>query len=258
MNEIPFVSLLVEMFSFIGGVSLLVGACWADLRRGPFEWRLLSEQIYQIGTRSLPLVVVTAVASGMVMTLQFGIGLQKFGGIPYIPKLVSLSILREMGPIFTSLMIAARVGAGIASEVGSMVVTQQVDAMRALGTSHLQKIVIPRVFATLITLPLLTAIANLIGIFGALMIGRYELNLDPAFFFQKALPANRIADFVTGFGKTYFFAFIIATVSCYYGLSVKEGTKEVGIVTTKAVVTTSILVLVGDFFLTKLFWVFER
>jgi phospholipid/cholesterol/gamma-HCH transport system permease protein len=155
-------------------------------------------------------------------------------------------------------MIAARVGAGIASEVGSMVVTQQVDAMRALGTSPIRKIVVPRVLATLITLPILSTLANIVGIVGAVIIGRTELNLDTGFFIQKVLSTLRLTDYYSGFGKTVVFSIMISVIACYYGLNVKEGAKEVGISTTKAVVTTSIVIFVGDFFLTKLFWVMER
>ena len=130
--------------------------------------------------------------------------------------------------------------------------------MRALGTSPIGKIVNPRVLATFVALPLLTVMADIVGIFGALVIGRTELNVDANFFIEKAIRTNQIVDFTVGWGKTFFFAFMIATVACYYGLNVKEGTKEVGIVTTKAVVTTSILILVSDFFLTKLFWLVEK
>ena len=219
---------------------------------------LLSEQLFQIGTRSLPLVLVTALSTGMVMSLQFGIGLEKFGGGPYVPKIVSLSILREMGPVFTSIMIAARVGAGIASEIGSMVVTQQIDAIRALGTSPIQKIVIPRVLACLIALPLLAAMANIIGICGAGIIGVTELNLNLEFFFQTVMSSLKMKDFFAGFGKTIFFSLFISLSACYFGLNVKEGAKEVGIATTKTVVYSCILILVGDFFLTKLFWMVEQ
>jgi phospholipid/cholesterol/gamma-HCH transport system permease protein len=251
-------NLLQRAFFFAGGLGLLVRDCYRDLVHGRFEFKLFVDQLYQIGSRSMPLIFITALTSGMVMTLQFGIGLGKFGGNPYVPKIVALSILREMGPIFSSLMLAARVGAGIASEVGSMVVTQQIDAMRALGTSPIGKIVNPRLLATFIALPLLTVLSNIVGIFGALLIGMYELRIDPNFFFEKAIRANQIIDFAVGEGKTFFFAFMIAIIACYYGLNVKEGTKEVGIVTTKAVVTSSIFILVSDFFLTKLFWIFER
>ncbi len=258
MTTPAFLSLFYAALEILGGVGFLVKDFFHEGLRGKIETHLLIEQIYQIGSRSFPLIALTAVCEGMVMTLQFGFSLSKFGGQPYIPKIVSLSILREMGPVFTSLMIAARVGAGIASEVGSMVVTQQVDAMRALGTSPIKKIVVPRVLATTITLPILASLANVIGILGAIVIGKSELRLDSGFFIQKVLSTIVLSDFYSGIGKTVVFGILISFVACYYGLNVKEGAKEVGISTTKAVVTTSILILIGDFFLTKLFWIIEH
>lgn len=260
MNNIalPFSVFLIELLHFIGGVGLLSRDVLRELFKGRFYWRLLIEQIYQIGMRSLPLIIITSVSIGMVMSLQFGMGLEKFGGKLYVPKLLAVTILREMGPVFTSLMLAARVGAGIASEIGSMVVTQQVDAIRALGTSPIKKIVIPRVLACLITLPILVSISNVVGNAGGLLVGALELNLDPNFYLLKVMSTSSIQDYLSGFGKTFFFALFIAIPSCYFGLTVKNGTKEVGIATTKAVVGSSILILVGDFFLSKLFWIFEK
>ncbi|MNT36670.1 putative phospholipid ABC transporter permease protein MlaE [compost metagenome] len=221
-------------------------------------WGLLVEQIYQIGLRSLPLIMITAISTGMVMSLQFGMGLEKFGGKLYIPKLLAVIILREMGPVFTSLMLAARVGAGIASEIGSMVVTQQVDAIRALGTSPIKRIVIPRVLACLITLPILVALGNIVGNAGGLIVGAVELNLDPNFYLQKVMTTSNVQDYLSGFGKTFFFSLFISIPSCYFGLKVANGTKEVGIATTNAVVVSSIMILIGDFFLSKLFWIVEK
>lgn len=240
---------------FLGGFAVLCRQMVRELLHPPMEWRLLFEQIHHIGAKSLPLILITAISTGMVMTLQFGIGLAKFGGQPYVPKIVSLSILREMGPVFTSLMVAARVGAGMASEIGSMVVTQQIDAIRALGTSPIRKIVIPRVIGCLICLPLLATLANMIGIIGGLIVGISELKLDGEFYMLKVTTTLTMNDYLSGMGKCLFFAFFISVTSCYYGLNVKEGTKEVGLATTKAVVVSSILILVGDFFLTKLFFI---
>ncbi len=257
MTSPPAFRFFISSLEILGGVGHLIRDFFTEGLRGRLELNLLLDQIYQIGFKSLPLIALTAVFDGMVMALQFGFSLSKFGGQPYIPKIVSLSIVREMGPVFTSLMIAARVGAGIASEVGSMVVTQQVDAMRALGTSPMKRIVVPRVLATLITLPILASMANVIGIAGAALIGKSELRLDSSFFIHKVLSTIKLSDFYSGFGKTIIFSLLIAFFSCYYGLNVKEGAKEVGISTTKSVVTTSVLILIGDFFLTKLFWIIE-
>ena len=254
----PFTAVGIDLLTFLGGWGVLFYQICRDTFRGPIYFRLLIEQVYQIGFKSMPLVLITAVSTGMVMALQFGLGLEKFGGKLYVPKLVAVIILREMGPVFTSLMFAARVGAGIASEIGSMVVTQQVDAIRALGTSPIKKIVIPRVLACLICLPLLCGLSNIIGNFGSLIVGASELGLDPQFYFLKIVTTVTLKDYMSGFGKTFFFALFVAVSSCYYGLNVKNGTKEVGQATTKAVVMASILILVGDFFLTKIFWVIER
>ncbi|PWU16141.1 MAG: ABC transporter permease [Bdellovibrio sp.] len=248
-------STLDRFLLFVGGFGILLKQVASELLHPPFEWRLLMEQIYQIGFRSFPLIFITALSTGMVMTLQFGIGLAKFGGQPYVPKIVSLSILREMGPVFTSLMVAARVGAGMASEIGSMVVTQQIDAIRALGTSPIRKIVIPRVLATFICLPLLGSLANLVGVVGGLIVGVTELKLDPEFYILKVTTTLLLDDYFSGVGKSFFFAIFISITACYFGLTVKEGTKEVGLATTQAVVVSSILILVGDFFLTKLFFI---
>lgn len=247
-----------EFLQFSGGMGLLIKEVSKDTFVGKFYWKLLIEQIYHIGIKSMPLVMITAGSTGMVMSLQYGMGLEKFGGKLYVPKLVAATIMREMGPVFTSLMLAARVGAGITSEIGSMVVTQQIDAIRALGTSPIKKIVIPRVLACLITLPILVTIANIIGNIGGLVIGATELNLDAHFYYLKMLQSTRINDFLSGFGKTFFFAIFISVTACYYGLNVKNGTKEVGMATTKSVVVSSIMILVGDFFLSKLFWILEK
>ena len=247
-----------EQLLFYGGTALLVRDCLREGFKKPFYGSLVTEQIYQIGVRTFPLILVTSVTIGMVMSLQFGFGLEKFGGKPYVPRLIASSIFREIGPMFTSLMLAARVGAGIASEIGSMVVTQQVDAIRALGTSPIKKIVLPRILACLIALPLLVVFANILGNFGGWIVGVTELGLDPQFYYRRVLETANIKDYFSGVGKTFFFALFISVPSCYYGLTVKNGTQEVGMATRKAVVTSSLLILIGDFFIGKIFWMLEK
>ena len=258
MNDTILGQKIKDQLELLGGVSILSKSCVSELRTKPFHLNLLIDQIYFIGVKSFPLILITALSTGMVMSLQYGLGLEKFGGKPYVPRLVASTILREMGPVFTSLMLAARVGAGMASEIGSMVVTQQIDAIRALGTSPIKRIVIPRVLACLIVLPLLVAVANLVGNLGGLIVGSTELNLDPQFYYRRVIETSNIKDYIAGFGKTFFFALFISLPSCYYGLNVKNGTKEVGVATTKSVVTASLLILVGDYFLSKVFWIIEK
>ena len=255
---ITFGNRIVQFLNFVGGAAFLAKEMISSLKTRPFYLSLLVEQMYQIGVRSLSLVSATALSTGMVMALQFGYGLQRFGGKLYVPKVVALSLIRELGPVFTSLMLAGRVGAGITAEIGSMNVTQQIDAIRALGTSPIKRIVIPRVLACLIVLPLLTVLANFIGLVGGMAIGDWELAIDPVFFFQKILTTVTLTDFIVGVAKTLFFAAFISIVGCYFGMRTTGGTQGVGVATTKSVVTSSILIVISDFFLTKMFWIIER
>lgn len=243
---------------FLGGAYLLALQSWRELITKPFYFSLMVDQVYQLGIRSFGLVFVTAISTGMVMALQFGSGLEKFGGTLYVPKVVSLSIVKELGPVFTSLILAGRVGAGITSEIGSMAVTQQLDAIRALGTSPLKKIVIPRILGLLISLPLLTVIANTIGIIGGLLVGVTELGLDAQFYYEKIFSTITMYDYLTGLIKTLFFAFFISLSGCYFGMTVRGGTRGVGIATTQSVVTSSVLIVVSDYFLSKLFWILDK
>lgn len=249
---------MTDTLLFLGGLGNLVKQAVREIFRKPYPWSLTIEQIYIIGYKTFPLILITSLATGMVMTLQFGLGVQRFGGTLYVPKMITIAILREMGPMFTALMVAAKVSAGIASEIGSMVVTQQIDAIRALGTSPIKKIVIPRIVACLIALPLLVAFANILGFTGGLIVGVSELKLAPSLYLMKSLDQLAPIDYLAGFAKSFFFAVFITVPACYYGLTVKEGTKGVGIATTNAVVTSSIFIFVGDYFLTKFFWLLEK
>lgn len=247
-----------EIIRLFGGTSVLLKQVFQQALRRPIYLKLILHQVYLIGLSSLPLIIITAASTGMVMALQFGLGLEKFGGKLYVPKIVSLSIVREMGPVFTCLMLAARVGAGMASEIGSMTVTQQIDAIRALGTSPIKRIVVPRVIASLIAMPILVVFANAVGIAGGLIVGVQELGLDANFYAQKVVYTVTRTDYLAGFGKTPFFALIISLTACYFGMNVRGGTRGVGEATTKSVVFSSIFILVGDYFLTKFFWILEK
>lgn len=251
-------SRLSRTLRYFGGIYLLLLKSIHEFMSKPIYFDLTVQQVYHIGTRSLPLVLVTSAAIGMVMTLQFGLGLQKFGGTLYVPRIVSVSLVRELSPVFTGLMIAGRVGAGIASELGSMSVTQQIDAIRALGTSPIKKIVIPRILGTVIALPLLTVFSNVVGMLGGIFIGATELNLTPEFYLNKIITTVTLLDYMSGLVKAFCFAFIISLSGCYYGLQVREGTRDVGGATTRTVVMSSILVLIVDFFLTKIFFMWDK
>ena len=225
-----------------------------ELRTKPFYFHLFLRQIYEIGCRSLPIVFVTGACGGMVLTLQFGLTLEKYGGKIYSPKILSLSIFREFGPVFTSLILAGRVGAGITAEIGAMKVTQQVDALLALGTSPIKRIVIPRYLGGLVAVPALCVLSCLISIVCGALVGYFELNLDIFYFFYKAFETPTLHDFFSGYVKTYFFASFIILTACYFGLKVSQGTYEVGSATTKSVVFSSVLIVLGDYLLTKCYW----
>jgi phospholipid/cholesterol/gamma-HCH transport system permease protein len=245
----------IDVLRFAAGFAFLCRDIGRELFRRPFYFNLIIDQMYYIGIQSFSLAAVTGLATGSVMALQFGFGLQRFGGTLYIPTIVSLSILREMAPVFTSLLVAGRIGSGIASEVGSMQVTQQIDAIRALGTSPIKRIVIPRVIACVISLPLLTLFVDFIGLFGAMIVCSKELGINSEYFISKAMTSAYLADLFTGIAKTMVYGFFLSVTACWKGLNTSGGTQGVGNTTTWVVVTTSIFIMIADFFLGKLFLV---
>ena len=245
----------LALLRFAGGFALLCIDIIKELFTAPFYPRLVLQQMYVMGVQSFFLVAVTGLAVGSVMALQFGYGLQKFGGTLYVPKIAALTILREMGPVFTSLLVAGRIGSGIAAEVASMKVTQQIDAIRALGTSPIKRIVIPRVLAAVITLPILAMCADYVGLYGAMIVAHHELNIGPEYFLTKVVDTLTMPDLLTGMAKTVVFAIFISVTACWKGLNTEGGTEGVGRTTTWVVVATAIFIMISDFFLTKFFLV---
>lgn len=218
----------------------------------PFYLGRLYEQIVQLGAGSLSITLVIGIVTGMVMTLQFGYGLAKFGGTLYVPAIVSLSLVRELAPIFTSLLIAGRIGSGISAEIGAMNVTQQIDAIRALGTSPVRVLVVPRVLASIISLPLLATLSAFMGILGGLVIAYSEFSMPAGFYINKVLVTIKFADIFGSMFKCAFFGLIISLLACYKGFQTTEGTRGVGNAAIWVVVRTSIIILISDFFLSKL------
>lgn len=218
----------------------------------PFYWGRLFEQILQLGAGSLSISIVIGFVTGLVMTLQFGYGLAKFGGTLYVPAIVSLSLLRELAPIFTSLLIAGRIGSGMSAEIGAMNVTQQIDAIRALGTSPVRVLVVPRVVASIISLPLLSTLSGFMGIIGGAFISVTEFRMPLGFYVNKVLATIKLVDVFGSMGKTAFFGLVIALLACYRGFQTREGTLGVGSAATWVVVRTSIIILISDFFLSKI------
>jgi phospholipid/cholesterol/gamma-HCH transport system permease protein len=236
----------------LGDFALLSGAALAALGRPRFPWRELLLQFEALAVRSAPLVIITATFTGMVLSLQTAFALARFGAKPYVGSIVGLAIVRELGPVLAALMVGGRAGAGIASELGSMQVTEQVDAIRAMGADPVQKLVMPRVLATTLGLPLLTIFAITLGIAGGMLVAEAQYGIDSRFFLQTVTSVVRVSDFTSGVTKTLVFGWAIGMVGCYVGLATEGGTAGVGRATTRAVVLASIVVLVADFFLTKL------
>ncbi|MGZ3404833.1 MAG: MlaE family ABC transporter permease [Polyangia bacterium] len=243
--------LVRRFFTGVGGVALLGRRAASGALRRPLRLREIGEQIEAMGYQSLSVVVLTAVFSSMVMTVQFAVQLARFGAREYVGNVVSLSLVRELGPVLTALMVGGRVGAGIAAELGSMTVTEQIDAMRAMGADPVKELVAPRVIAAAIALPLLTVVANVLGIAGAMGIARIDSGLNLTYFLNATLRAVTLADLLGGLIKSVFFGVCIALIACHRGLATRGGTAGVGRATTEAVVLTSITTLIADFVLTK-------
>jgi len=223
-----------------------------NLITGPRYMQDTVDQMDIIGVGSLPIVLLSGFFIGAVMVLQTGAQFERFGQASLTGDIVSLALIRELGPSITGLLVAGRCSSGIASELGSMLVTEQVDAMRAMGTDPSRKLVTPRVLATLLTLPLLTTISVFVGLIGGMVASVLSLRISATTFWERAIKIIEFSDIMQGFSKTVVFAFILATVGCYQGLNVKGGTQGVGRATTQSVVVSSVLIIVSDTFLTKL------
>jgi phospholipid/cholesterol/gamma-HCH transport system permease protein len=219
------------------------------------EPRYVTDTLMQmdvIGVGSLPIVLLTGFFTGAVLALQTYRTLQSFGEVGLLGQAVSLSIVRELGPVLTALMVAGRVSSGIASELGSMLVSEQIDAMRALGTDPLRKLVAPRFFATLLTLPLITVLADFLGMVGGFFVSSTTAHLTSEQYWTSVYQSLVFSDVTQGLTKPFFFAIVISLVGCYFGLNTSGGTEGVGRATTQAMVVASVLILVLDFFITKL------
>jgi phospholipid/cholesterol/gamma-HCH transport system permease protein len=237
---------------------------WNSLRfifARPFYTQDVIQQMDEIGVKSLGIVLLTGLFTGMVLALQSSVQLQTFGATMYIGRLVAGSMIRELGPVLAGLMVAGRVGSGIAAQLGSMKVTEQIDALNTLGTDPIKKLVTPRVIAALVMVPVLTVINDLVGIIGGNLIATFMVGLPSSLYWKTVW--EQIAsggfvlgylpnDFVQGLAKPFVFGGIISITGCYFGLATEGGTEGVGQATTKTVVMASILILVVDYFLTQI------
>jgi len=232
--------------------SLLCGRAIACLFSKPRYVADIYAQMDSIGVGSLPIVVLTGFFTGCVLALQAAVSLKEFGAVNMTGRLVALSMVKELGPVLTGLMVSGRNASGMASEIGSMKVTEQIDAMRALGTDPIRKLVAPRLAATVFMMFFLTIISDACGIGGGALVSVTLLNLNAGQFLHTGYMSLAHGDIVEGLTKPLFSAFIIATIGCFYGLSTKGGTRGVGRSTTQAVVVSSVLIILMDFMVTQL------
>lgn len=230
----------------------LLGQIARALTTRPIYFRDIIEQFESIGIGSLTVVLLTGTFTGMVLALQSGITLDQFGARSMVGRLVSASMVKELGPVLTALMVCGRVGSGIAAELGSMMVTEQINALRALGTDPIRKLVLPRVLAGILMVPILTVVADAVGMVGAWLITTTQLKVAGSVFWNSVVIGLYIQDVWMGIIKPFFLGFVLVTIACHVGLRTKGGTQGVGRATTNAVVAGSVAILIMDFLVTKL------
>lgn len=239
-----------RMILDLGNVFLLFIECLAWFVRPPSEIRNILKQMEEVGVRSLPVVVVTATFTGMVLALQSYSGFERFQATSFVGTVVALSITRELGPVFAGLMVSGRVGASMAAELGTMKVTEQIDALVTLATNPVKYLVVPRVVAATAVMPLLVAFADLVGILGGYFVAVYLLGANPYVYVDKTYQYLKLRDIYSGLLKSAVFGLLIALISCYSGFSAEGGAEGVGRATTRAVVASSMVVLISDYFMT--------
>lgn len=237
----------------IGDATLLAGRTFRTLFTTRFDMQEFIYQIEQLGVRSIAIASATAIFVGIVMTIQFAVSMEAFGAKDTLGRVIAVSEARELAPSLTALVVGSRIAAGMAAEIGSMAVTEQIDAIRALGADPIRKLVVPRMVAGIVIMPLITFIAFILGMLSSMLVAALSYGIPMEFFYSTALDTLRIQDFTSGVSKTPFFGFLIALLGCYFGLQTRGGTEGVGRSTTRAVVVVSISILMADALLTQIF-----
>ncbi len=244
----------IEFVRYAGGTSILLGETLFWIPMPPLRRKQIVEQMSRIGVDSLPIVSLISLFTGMVLALQSAYQMQKLSAEMYIASLVALSMTRELGPVLTALIVAGRIGASITAEVGTMKVTEQIDALQTLATNPVKYLVVPRFLGLIIMIPILTLYADVIGGLGGYLIGVYKLNITHAMYMKMSWQALKYKDIYTGLIKSVFFAVIICIIACHEGMKAEGGAEGVGRATTSSVVTSFILIIASDCFFTALFY----
>lgn len=244
----------LALLAVAGRLALFAAAGIAHAVRPPYYPRLVGKQMLEIGYFSLPVVGLTALFTGMVLALQSHSGFARFNAESAVATVVVLSITRELGPVMAGLMVAGRVGAAIAAEIGTMRVTEQIDALTTLSTNPFKYLVAPRLIAGLVTLPVLVLLADIVGVFGGYLVGIYRLEFNPANYLKLTWQYLETLDVVSGLVKAAAFGFIVTLMGCYHGFNSRGGAQGVGVATTNAVVSSSVLILGANYFITAAFF----
>ncbi len=245
---------VLDACGFAGRLALFALGGISHLVRPPYYGRMFGRALIEIGYFSLPVVALTAVFTGMVLALQSYTGFARFSAEGAIANLVVLSVTRELGPVLAGLMVAGRVGAAMAAEIGTMRVTDQIDALATLSTNPMKYLVTPRLLAAAIALPLLVAIADIIGVLGGFIIATAKLGFNPHTYLHNTLTFLQTMDVVSGLVKAAVFGFLVALMGCFFGYNSRGGAEGVGTATTAAVVSASVLILAFDYVLTEMFF----
>lgn len=248
----------VGLIRYIGAVSVLIGNTAVRLFQRPFRLSHIVKQMAKIGVESLPIVSLISLFTGMVLGLQSAYQMQKISAEMYIASLVALSMTRELGPVLTALIVAGRCGASITAELGTMKVTEQIDALETMAANPVNYLVVPRFWALLLMLPVLTLYSDIIGIIGGYIIGRYKLHITHHMYNRMTFEPLANKDIYSGLLKSAVFAVIICTIACFEGLNAKEGAEGVGKATTSSVVRSFILIIMADCLLTALLYFVGR
>jgi phospholipid/cholesterol/gamma-HCH transport system permease protein len=249
---LPFTARVRHFFEEFGAMLLLLVRSIARAVKPPFGLAELAYQMVQLGVRSLSIASLTAVFAGLVISLQFAFFLARFGVQHTVGKVVVLTLFRELGPVLTALTVGARIGSGITAELGSMKVTEQIDAIKALGADPIKKLVAPRLIACTVVLPVLAALADVFGLAAGSAVVKFQYEIPFQQFYRSAVETASFEDFFSGIAKAAVFGLIIAVVGCYKGFHTSGGTEGVGRATTETVAVASVAICLSDFFLTKL------
>jgi phospholipid/cholesterol/gamma-HCH transport system permease protein len=255
MNPLAIIGrLFLAFLAAIGDLTLFALQAIVRGASGPYYPRMIVRQMIDIGYYSLPVVGLTAIFTGMVLALQSHTGFSRFEAESAVATIVVLSMTRELGPVLAGLMVAGRVGASMAAEIGTMRVTEQIDALTTLSTDPFKYLVWPRLIAGLLMLPLLVLVADIIGVFGGYIVGIYKLNFSAYDYINRTFEFLEFQDVVSGLVKAAVFGFLVALMGCYQGYHSRGGAQGVGAATTKAVVSASILILTANYVVTELFF----